>query len=149
MSGIQLMNRSKNFFVHDHSQYEETLSLCHEAIKREDWDEAGSLFEELVRELESHIHREEEVVFPVYKAMVKISHDPIMALHTEHERIISILKDMQQVFRNHDLQHVRESIDLLKDLIRKHHEKEEDIFLPMAGYVLKDYREQPAACSPD
>jgi len=130
------MRSTQNWFIHDHYKHEETLSTCKEAIKLEDWDKASSIFEEFVTALKSHIIHEEEEVFPTYVALVKISHDPTRALRAEHDRIIGLLKDVQQFIKTHDSVHVLECLQRLEDEITKHEEKEEQIFLPMAGYVL-------------
>lgn len=130
------MNSKKNWLVHDHSQHEENLSRCKEAVKSDEWDKASSIFKELVKDLKSHITQEEEEVFPIYEALVKISHDPIRTLCTEHDRIISLLKDVQQSIKTRDSEHGLECLYRLEDEVIKHEEKEEDIFLPMAGYVL-------------
>lgn len=130
------MSSTQNWFVHDHSQHEENLSRCKQAIKQEDWDKASSIFEEFVTALKSHIVHEEEEVFPTYVALVKISHDPTRTLRAEHDRIISFLKDMQGFITTHDSVHGLECLQRLEDEITKHEEKEEQIFLPLAGYVL-------------
>lgn len=132
------MSSTQNWFVHDHSQHEENLASCRQAIEKQDWDKANSIFGEFVKALKSHITQEEEEVFPIYDALVKISHDPIRLLRAEHDRIISFLKDMQQFIKDHDPERGLECIRQLEDEISKHEEKEEEIFLPMAGYVLDD-----------
>lgn len=132
------MNSAQNWFVHDHSQHEENLARCKEAIKQEDWEQAGLIFEEFLKELKTHIVYEEEEVFPIYDALVKISHDPLRSLRADHDRIISFLKDMQQFIRTRDSENGLECLLRLEVEISKHEEKEEEIFLPMAGYVLDD-----------
>ena len=136
------MNDTKNWLVHDHSQYEENLNLCREAINLADWDKAGSIFEGLARQLKLHMLQEEEEVYPTYAALVKISHDPTLTLRTEHNRIVSYVKDMQGFINTHDSTNGLECLQQLKDLISKHHEKEEDIFLPMSGYVINEKFEE-------
>jgi len=130
------MNSSQNWFVHDHTQHEQNLSRCKEAIKMDDWDKASSIFNEFVTELKSHIAQEEEKVFPNYIALVKITHDPTKSLRAEHVQIFSFLKDVQQFINTHDAVHGLKSLQRLEEEISKHEEKEEEIFLPMAGYVL-------------
>ena len=130
------MNSAQNWFVHDHSQYEEKLSSCKEAIKLEDWEKADAIFQELVTQLKLHITQEEEGVYPIYDALVKIPHDPTRTLRTEHDRIHCFMKDIKQFIKTHDSKHGLECVDRLEDLLIRHQDKEEDIFLPMAGYVL-------------
>ena len=142
------MKSSHNWFVYDHTQYEENLSRCKEAITLADWEKAGLIFAELVTELKMHIAMEEEEVYPIYDALVNISHDPTRTLRAEHERMISFMNDIQQFIKKHDSEHGLDCVDRLEQLITKHQEKEEDIFLPMAGYVLT-VKPQKARAIPD
>ena len=146
------MNSANNWFVHDHSQHGENLAGCRQAIKAGDWDKASSIFEEFVTQLKSHMRQEEEEIFPNYVALVKISHDPTQALRTEHDRINSFVKEMQHLIKTHDSKHGLECLHQLEQEINIHEEKEEKIFLPMAGYVLDtkfwETRRKPGTSGP-
>ena len=49
---------------------------------------------------------------------------------------------MVRVIKNRDSDHVLECLVHLEKQMIKHHEKEEDIFLPMAGHILDARREE-------
>ena len=136
------MNSSDNWLMHDHSEHEELLSRCREAVEVEDWDGAGSLFNELIDELKWHIRQEEEVVYPAYETEVGHTGGPTAALRLEHVRILDFIHDTQRVFSSHNSEAVLDCLERLEQLLIKHHEKEEDIFLPMASLILQDSREE-------
>ena len=135
------MNSSDNWLLHDHSRQEELLAKCQEAVDIEDWGKANSTFRELLAELNWHIFQEEQLVYPAYEAEVKAPGEPTLALRSEHRKIIAFMNDTRLVFESQDSEHVLECLNQLEQLLTKHHEKEEDIFLPMASLILKDNRE--------
>ena len=136
------MNRSDNWLLHDHSQQEELLSRCQEAVEIEDWDKANLTFRKLLAELKWHILQEEQVVYPAYEAEINTPGEPTAALRSEHRKIMAFMNDMLQVFASQNSEHVLDCLNRLEQLLTKHHEKEEDIFLPMASLILKDIREE-------
>ena len=136
------MNSSDNWLLHDHSRQEELLAKCQEAVEVEDWSVANSTFRELLAELEWHILQEEQVLYPAYEAAVKAPAEPTAALRSEHHKIIAFMNDMRLVFESQDSEHVLDCLNRLEQLMTKHHEKEEDIFLPMASLILNDQREE-------
>ncbi|MBF8270195.1 MAG: uncharacterized protein HW386_1904 [Gammaproteobacteria bacterium] len=136
------MNSSDNWLLHDHSQHEGLLTKCQEAVEIEDWDKANKTFRNLLAELKWHILQEEQVVYPAYEAEVNTPDEPTAALRSEHRKIIAFMNDTLQVFESQDSEHVLDCLNRLEQLLIKHHEKEEDIFLPMASLILKDNREE-------
>jgi hemerythrin-like domain-containing protein len=135
------MRKVDNWLLHDHSQHEELLERCQEAVEIEDWDTADSAFRELYAEMKWHITQEEEVVYPAYEAEVGAPDEPTAALRAEHHKIIDFMKDLREVFGSRDSEHVLDCLAQLEQLMIKHHEKEEDIFLPMASRILEGNRD--------
>jgi iron-sulfur cluster repair protein YtfE (RIC family) len=136
------MNTDNYWLLHDHTRHEDLLEKCQDAIEIEDWDQAYTLFRELMAELRWHMTQEEEVVFPAYEAAANVPGEPTAALRDEHRRILEYMTDTRQVFASRDSGHVLDCLGRLEQLMVKHHEKEEDIFLPLAGLILKDSRKE-------
>ena len=136
------MNKIDNWLTHDHSWQEEILARCQDAVDVEDWSVAKSAFQELISELKRHIMQEEEVVYPAYDAEVKAPNTPTDSLRDDHEKIIAFLKDIRDMIETEDSDHVLDCLGQLEKLMSKHHEKEEDIFLPMASLILTANREE-------
>jgi len=141
-AGLQAMRKEDNWLVHDHSLYEGLLYQCESAIETEEWATANGAFEELVMHLKLHMALEEEVLYPAYEATPHAPQGPTLALRDEHKQIVRLIKDMQQVIKTRDSDHVLDCLTHLQQQMVKHHEKEEDIFLPMASHILKASREE-------
>ncbi len=131
------MNSTNNWLVHEHSLYEDLLSECHDAVENEDWEGVNLIFSQLVMHLKRHIALEEEVLYPAYESAAHAPQGPTTALRDEHSTIIRLLQDMVPIIRTRDSEHLLQCLSQLENQMIKHHEKEEDFFLPMASHILK------------
>ena len=136
------MSSSDNWLVHEHSLYENLLSRCQDAVEIEDWGAADLVFRELVTHLKRHMALEEEVLYSAYEAAVEAPQGPTKALREEHDHIVRLVRDMLRVIKTRDSDYVLECLVHLEKQMIKHHEKEEDIFLPMASHILDARREE-------
>ena len=130
------MNRKDNWLVHEHSLYENLLSQCQDAAEMENWGTVDQAFNELVTHLKRHMALEEEVLYPAYESAPHAPQGPTTALRDEHSDIVRLVQDMARIIKTRDSEHVSESLAHLESRMIKHHEKEEDIFLPMASHIL-------------
>ena len=136
------MSSTNNWLIHEHSLYENLLSQCTEAVEIEDWKTVDSLFKRLVTHLKRHMGLEEEVLYPAYEAATHAPQGPTGALREEHDRIVRLVTDMARVIKTRDSDYVLECLAHLEGQMIKHHEKEEDLFLPMASHILDARREE-------
>ena len=136
------MNSTDNWLIHEHSLYENLISRCEEAIEIEDWGTADLLFNKMVSHLKRHMAVEEEVLYPAYEAATHAPQGPTGALREEHDHIVRLIMDMVRVIKTRDSDYVLECLAHLEKQMIKHHEKEEDIFLPMASHILDAKREE-------
>jgi iron-sulfur cluster repair protein YtfE (RIC family) len=136
------MNSNDNWLVHEHSLYENLLSRLQHAAEIEDWKEADLAFNSLVTHLKQHMALEEEVLYPAYESTPHAPQGPTVALREEHSTIVRLIQDMARVIKTRDSEHVLECLTHLEYQMIKHHEKEEDIFLPMASHILDTSREE-------
>jgi iron-sulfur cluster repair protein YtfE (RIC family) len=130
------MNNTDNWLVHEHSLYEDLLSECQDALRIEDWGTVNRVLHELVTHLKRHMALEEEVLFPAYESAPHAPQGPTTVLREEHSGIVRLIQDLARVIKAREATHVHECLDQLENLMIKHHEKEEDIFLPMASHIL-------------
>jgi len=136
------MSSSDNWLAHEHSLYEDFLSRCQEAVEIEDWGDADLVFRDLVTHLKRHMALEEEVLYAAYEAAAEAPQGPTKALREEHDQLVRLVQDMLRVIKTRDSDHVLECLVHLEKQMIKHHEKEEDIFLPMASHILDARREE-------
>lgn len=136
------MNSTDNWLVHEHSLYEDLLSECKDAAEIEDWANVQLIFDQLVTHLKRHVALEEGVLYPAYETAPHAPQGPTTALREEHSTIISLFRDLAAIINTRDSEHMLESLAYLENRMIKHHEKEEDIFLPMASHILNDRRDE-------
>ena len=136
------MSSRYNWLVHDHSDHEELLTECLDAVDVEDWHTAERVFSNLIGRLKTHIELEEEVLFPAYESRTEDPEGPTRSLRDEHIRIVQFIHDTSSVLETRNSQAGLECLVELERLLVGHHEKEEDIFLPMASLILESDREE-------
>lgn len=136
------MNGQGNWLLHEHSLYEDLLAECRDAAEIEDWDTVDLGFESLVAHLKRHMAMEEAVLYPAYEAAPDAPQGPTHALREEHGDIVRLVGDMARLIRTRDSGIVLDGLAQLEERMIKHHEKEEDIFLPMAGHILRASRDE-------
>lgn len=136
------MNDSSNWLNHDHLGHEQLLQDCQAAAEQEDWKGVKRVFDKLVTGIKVHMLMEEEILYPAYEAAVNTPHDPTQALREEHTEIVRLLRDLSYVLKTNDSELFLDSLLPLEKMMTKHHEKEEEIFLPMAGHVLFEQRDE-------
>ncbi len=136
------MNSNDNWLVHEHSLYENLLARCQESVDIEDWKTAGSAFNELITHLKRHMALEEEVLYPAYESTPHAPQGPTTALRAEHDDLVRLIRDMLALIKTRDSDRVMEGLAHLENRMIKHHEKEEDIFLPMASHILNTSRDE-------
>ncbi len=130
------MSESYDWLIHDHSEFESLLYEFTDAVEQEAWARANELFKQLIAGLKAHMAMEEEVLYPAYESNQNLPQEPVVALRDEHDNIVRLVRDLAQVIKNRDSEHTLQSVLPLEQALISHHEKEEDIFLPMAGRFL-------------
>jgi hemerythrin-like domain-containing protein len=136
------MSDSDNWLVHDHSWYEALMLRCQLAVAEEDWAAADQDFKDLVARLKTHMAMEEGVLYPAYEAAGHAPQGPTTALRREHDEIVRLVQDIVPLMKSRNSEYVLDSLTQLERVMFKHHEKEEDIFLPMASHILTAKREE-------
>ena len=136
------MNSTDNWLVHEHSLYENLLDQCLEAVDIEDWGTVSRAFSELITHLKRHMALEEEVLYPAYESAPHAPQGPTAALRAEHDDLVRLIKDMLALIKTRNSDLVAGGLAYLETHMIKHHEKEEDIFLPMASHILNTSRDE-------
>ena len=84
----------------------------------------------------------EEILFPAYDHLLDASRRPTTAMRREHQQIARLLKDLSSVLSTLNSEVFLELLLRLDEIMTKHHEKEEELFLPMDGHALLAEREE-------
>lgn len=121
---------------HDHKQFESTVHRCRSICDDDDWIAVHKMFQDFLSSYEMHVRLEEDVLFPRYEQRVETSASPTESLREDHTQIFRLARHIQDLLEHGDRQDVANDLSLLYRLLTKHHEKEEEIFLPMASETL-------------
>lgn len=108
----------------------------------EDWRTARQAFQEMATHMKRHMAIEDEVLYPAYEASTDAPQGPTTALREEHRQLQRLVLDMARLLQTSDSEQVLDGLQHLERQMLKHHEKEEDIFLPMASHILSEKREE-------
>ncbi len=125
-----------NWLNHDHKNFESTVYKCRTACDTSDWSSVRRLFGELSSSYESHVLIEEGVLFPAYESHPAATEGPTTSLKSDHEQIFRLLNHITDQLDQGSHDTLAEDFSLLYRIMIRHHEKEEEIFLPMASEAL-------------
>ena len=139
------MNDSSNWLIHEHREYEDLLRECQTLAGSGDWEKAAQRVNDLIAVFSRHREMEERILFPVYEEFTGIRGGPTRHLSQEHKLIERMLENLARSLERRDADEFLEASVPLGKAMALHHEKEEDFFLPMAGHVLLEKREEIVA----
>jgi len=125
-----------NWLNHDHKKFESAVYKCRTACDAEEWSVVEGLFPDLRSSYREHVRIEEEVLFPAYETHPGVSSGPTDSLTADHVQIFNLMNRIADRLNKKSLDSLAEDFSLLYRILIKHHEKEEEIFLPMASQAL-------------
>ncbi len=118
---------------HDHKQFETAVHRCRTICDDEDWSMVHQVFQDFLSSYEMHVQLEEDVLFPMYEERPETSPEPTDSLREDHAQIFRLGKNIQDLLARGDWEGVPHDVSLLYQALIRHHEKEEEMFLPMAS----------------
>jgi iron-sulfur cluster repair protein YtfE (RIC family) len=131
-----------SWLKHDHRAFELVVWNCCTACDAGDWDKVRRLADELASAYASHVRIEEEVLFPAYEGLPGVPPEPTASLKLDHAQIFRLISLITGRLKDRNHATLAEDFASLYRKLARHHEKEEEIFLPMASEALegdKDY----------
>lgn len=136
------MEDGSSWLHHDHRRYELALVDLVSLAEVEDWRAVRARFAALREELELHVRMENEVLYRAYEELPAAPRAPTLSLRREHDAILALLRDVGHVLGTLDSERVLEALAALERAVSRHHQNEEEIFLPMAGHALLAQRDE-------
>lgn len=140
--GGRAMEDGSSWLHHDHRRYEVALADLASLAEVEDWSAVRARFAALRKDLELHVRMENDVLYRVYEELPDAPQAPTMSLRHEHDEILVLLRDVGYVLGTLDSERVLEALAALEHAVTRHHQNEEEIFLPMAGHALLAQRDE-------
>lgn len=136
------MEDGSTWLHHDHRRYEVALADLTSLTEVEDWGAVRAHFAALREDLELHVRMENGVLYQAYEELPDTPRAPTLSLRREHDEILALLRDVGRVLDTLDSERVLEALAVLERAVTRHHQNEEEIFLPMAGHALLAQREE-------
>lgn len=125
-----------NWLDHDHRKFESMVYRCRTASDAADWNEVKRLVGQLASAYSSHVAIEERVLFPAYEVLPGYPTEPTSSLKADHAQIFRLFGHVTKQLDEQAHAGLAEDLATLFRTLARHHEKEEEIFLPMASQAL-------------
>lgn len=130
-----------NWLNHDHQQFESAVYRCRTVCDIADWDKLRDQFDDFVIAYELHVRAEEELLFPYYERREGASREPTESLRADHAQIFRVVGQISARLERAEWTRIPDELSRLYQVLARHHEMEEKIFLPMASELLAGDKE--------
>jgi iron-sulfur cluster repair protein YtfE (RIC family) len=135
-AGVFLMTSILDFMTQDHRHCDDSYAAAEEKVAAGRWDEAGPSWTIFVNDLEAHLNREENFLFPAFEAQTGNTQGPTAMMRMEHEQMRSLVSEMDKAIVAKDADSFLGLAETLMILTQQHNMKEEQILYPMSDQVL-------------
>jgi iron-sulfur cluster repair protein YtfE (RIC family) len=132
------MTSISDFMTQDHRHCDDSYATAEEKVAAGQWDEAGQSWTTFRNALETHLHKEEGVLFPAFEAQTGNTQGPTAVMRMEHEQMRSLVSEMEEAIVAKDADSFLGLAETLMILTQQHNMKEEQILYPMSDQVLGD-----------
>jgi len=127
-----------DFMTQDHRHCDDSYAAAEEKVAAGRWDEAGQSWTRFRKDLETHLTREEDCLFPAFEAQTGNAHGPTAMMRMEHEQMRSLISEMDEAIVARNADSFLGLAETLMILTQQHNMKEEQILYPMSDQVLDD-----------
>ena len=132
------MHEISLYLAADHHHCDDLFADAENAVAKDDWQTAMTLFKAFAAATLLHFTREENILFPAFEERTGISHGPTTIMRGEHTEMRETLQAMQQALTEQDADAYLGLAETMLMLLRQHNMKEEQILYPMADQALSD-----------
>ncbi len=128
----------QEFMSNDHKNCDRIYAQLEEAVSREDWGAANSLWLDFWEHTLRHFEMEEKVLFPEFETATGMTTGPTAVMRMEHNQIRSVGTQLIECLRNRTREDFLGYGETMMVLLQQHNMKEEQILYPMAERSLAD-----------
>jgi iron-sulfur cluster repair protein YtfE (RIC family) len=137
-AGVFLMTSIFDFLTQDHRQCDDSYAAAEENVAAGRWDEATQNWTVFHTTLDTHLNREEDILFPAFETQTGNTQGPTSVMRMEHEQMRSLVSEMDEAIVAKDTESFLGLAETLMILIQQHNMKEEQMLYPMSDQVLSD-----------
>ena len=131
------MSSISTFFSAQHRACDRTFEKLEDAMSREDWQLAESLFDELSRDTLQHFSNEEDGLFPLFEEKTGMQGGPTQVMRGEHVELRELLQRIGDAVRGKDQDEALGTAETFFLFLQQHNVKEEQVLYPMADQALQ------------
>ena len=124
--------------IGEHRECDDLFARAEEAAATRDPTTTTAALGRFVADMERHLRREEEVLFPEFEARTGHTQGPTEVMRNEHRQMRRLFADMSVSLQALDFDRLLGQCETLLMLMQQHNVKEEQILYPMADRVLAD-----------
>ncbi len=121
-----------------HRHCDDLFADAENAVSENNWTAASAAWEAFCRELESHLQREELVLFPAFEEQTGSTQGPTAVMRQEHIQMRALVQQMTTAVTAQDTEEFLGGADTLQILISQHNMKEEQILYPMSDQAIQN-----------
>ncbi|MDH5184275.1 MAG: hemerythrin domain-containing protein [Gammaproteobacteria bacterium] len=124
------------YMSNDHKSCDDIFTDMESAAHSGDWERATQLWHSFHHDLERHLKREEEQLFPAFEAQNGMQGGPTSVMRHEHEQMRGLMAQIALAVTNNDVDELLGQTETLLILMQQHNAKEEQVLYPMMDRVL-------------
>ncbi len=132
------MSAISTYMSQEHRHCDDLFAAAENAASAGDWSAATPAWDAFCRELENHLQREEQLLFPAFEARTGNTQGPTAVMRQEHQQMRALVNQMADALSAQDADSFIGAADTLQILISQHNMKEEQVLYPMTDQVLAD-----------
>ncbi len=137
------------FFSAQHRACDRTFEAMEEAISRNDWPQAESLYKELSKDTLQHFLNEEEGLFLLFEEKTGMRAGPTQVMRSEHIELRELLLRIGNAVQAANQDEALGTAETFFLFLQQHNVKEEQMLYPMADQALQGSQQELAAKVPD
>jgi iron-sulfur cluster repair protein YtfE (RIC family) len=132
------MHTIAHYLHQEHVRCDGEYNLAEAQVSCGDWDGARRHFDAFLVLFETHLSKEEQVLFPRMERAVGNAYGPTLVMRSEHGHMREILARMQEAIAEHEAGDFFDQADAMRILMHQHNLKEEGILYPQADRLLHE-----------
>ena len=140
------METIQNYMTTEHRSCDNTYAHLEEAIMDDDEAGAKEYCNKFSAEMNTHLKREEEILFPAFEEISGSQMGPTQIMRMEHTQIRDLLGKIEQLTNSGLTKESKKKLtgllETLMILMQQHNMKEEQILYPMTDRALESTSEQ-------
>ena len=125
------MANIKEFLTQDHRRCDEVFAKMEDAANGS-LEDAKTLAEEFIADMEHHFQMEERVMFAEFEQKTGMTQGPTAVMRHEHEQMRALMQQMKNALENGDKEEFLGASETMMILMQQHNMKEEQMLYTMA-----------------